>query len=260
MRSRKPLSLRTALVTAFAVLLAARADAQRVCLPVQPGDTAAVMALQLTGDSSSRFAPWFEIVDERWRLVPKQAYNVVRPGWLACIAQPRALQPVPAAQQRRTTDRDAERAEPLLLAMSPIADPGFLALVATLALALWIWRFVVRQRGRRRALAAALRRFGEAFVREFARPLVGFRGARPPPRARLRIRPRRARVEVLLAPADGGTYPNLSDHRRNVEYDVARVVAALSQQSFVGRRPYSEGGWVVLPFDYMGPTKFGGGR
>jgi hypothetical protein len=223
------------------------------------------MALQLTGDASSRFAPWFEIVDERWRLVPKQAYNVVRPGWLACIGHARALQPAAAAPQRRNTDR--ETMPPLLLAMSPLADPAFLALVATLALALSIWRFVVRHRGRRRALAAALRRFGEAFVREFARPLVGFRGAGPPPRARLRIRPRRARVEVLLAPAAGGTYPNLSDHRRNVEYDVARVMAALSQQAFVGDRPYSEGQWVVLPFEYnpsAGPSQVsinhGGGR
>ena len=247
-------------MTVFAVLSAARAEAQRVCLPVEPGDSAARLAARLTGDPANRHAPWFEIVDERWRSIPKHAYHVVLPGWLACVPQVRPILAGSVRSPQRPQLREASTTEPLLLAVAPFADPGFLVLAGILVLGLTLSRLVIRSRRRRRIVAAGLRRFGEAFVREFARPLVGFRGANVPPRARLRIRPRRARVEVLLAPPAGGTYPNLADHRRNVEYDVARVVSVLAQQAFVGRRPYSEGGWVVLPFDYTGPINQGGGR
>ena len=72
-----------------------------------------------------------------------------------------------------------------------------------------------------------MQRFGARFVQEFGTSSEPFRGVTAP-RARLRVSPRRACVEVLLAPGDGGSYPNLADHRGNVEYDVARVMAAVA--------------------------------
>ena len=105
---------------------------------------------------------------------------------------------------------------------------------------------------KRQALEETMRRFGGDFVREFARPWTEYRGAGPLPRARLRISPRRERVEILVAPPPGQTYPNLSDHRFNVEYDVARVTAALRHQPFANGPPYVEGEWVVLPFQFTG--------
>ena len=90
--------------------------------------------------------------------------------------------------------------------------------------------------------------------------MTQFRGATPPPHARLRVSPRWSRVEVLLAPADTGGYPNLADHRSNVDYDVARVMSAVGRGSFVDGAPYAEGRWVVLPFHFKGPVKREGVR
>src|SRR5262245_50550507 len=117
--------------------------------------------------------------------------------------------------------------------------------VSTATLAVNIWE-------RWQARTREMQRFGRDFVREFARPWSQYRGAGPLPRTRLRISPRRARVDILVAPPPGRTYPNLSDHRINVEYDVARVTAALRREAFTGSPPYAEGEWVVLPFHFTG--------
>src|SRR5688572_31651992 len=69
-----------------------------------------------------------------------------------------------------------------------------------------------------------MRRFGEAFVREFERPLRQPPFLESPIRTRVRASPERGRVEVFVAPNGGQRYPNLSDHRSNVMYDVARVL------------------------------------
>ena len=45
-----------------------------------------------------------------------------------------------------------------------------------------------------------------------------------PVRSALRCNVRRSRFDVLLAPGQGRRYPNLMDHKKNVEYDVARVM------------------------------------
>ena len=92
-----------------------------------------------------------------------------------------------------------------------------------------------------------LQRFGERFIREFARPLVRVRPSEPVVEAQLRVRPHRAQVEVMLAPAGGHNYPNLVDHRQNVEYDVERVLSALKDQRFELGPLYAQGRWVVVP-------------
>jgi hypothetical protein len=114
-----------------------------------------------------------------------------------------------------------------------------------LALAIALILSGLHDYGRHRA--APLQRFGEQFVHEFARPLVRMRPFEPVVDARLRVRPFRAQVEVLLAPHGGRTYPNLVDHKQNVEYDVERVLRVLEDQRFAHGPLYAQGRWVVVP-------------
>jgi hypothetical protein len=103
---------------------------------------------------------------------------------------------------------------------------------------------------RRRALTRELQRFGDVFVSEFERPLRFNDAAVRPVRARLRSVPRDRRLEILLAPGPGRRYPNLDDHRCNVEYDVQRIAGRLRNYSFVLRPLRVEGAWVVIPFEF----------
>jgi hypothetical protein len=113
----------------------------------------------------------------------------------------------------------------------------------------------VRQRA---AVLAVMKQFGERFVREFERPLIQPGAAGRPIHARLHFAPDRERLDVLLAPGRGRRYPNLSDHRNNLEYDLTRVLASLRGQPFVTGRPYAHGPWVVVPFQLThGSTKAG---
>jgi len=99
---------------------------------------------------------------------------------------------------------------------------------------------------RRRVLLDIMRAFADRFVEEFERPLCRD-AAGPAVRSRRRFAPGRHSLEILLAPADGRTYPNLVDHRRNVEYDVRRVLRLLKDEPFVNGPLYAEGPWVVIP-------------
>jgi hypothetical protein len=92
--------------------------------------------------------------------------------------------------------------------------------------------------------------FGEAFVKDFERPLR-IEGVTSPIRARLRCAPAKRRLEILVAPAAGRRYPNLDDHRQNVEYDVDRITQRCSRKTFVSAGPlHAEGPWVVIPFRF----------
>lgn len=110
-----------------------------------------------------------------------------------------------------------------------------------------------------RVRRAALSRFGERFVREFDRPLVRSRPSEQVVEARLRIRPYRKQVEVLLAPRGGRPYPNLVDHKQNVEYDVERVLGVLGDHRFVHGPLYAQGRWVVVPLQLQVNPKQAGG-
>ena len=218
--------------------------AQPVCYAIAPRETASQAAARLTGDGRNRDAAWFQIVDQRWRVISKDNYGALQRGWLACVNY--------GVGGAVTIDRTTSSGLG--------GDVTFLVVGGVLLCAAGSIRFGSRYARRRRARLQILRHFGGEFVREFARPWGEFRGAGPAPRARLRVRPRRSRVEVLLSPANGGTYPNLSDHRSNVEYDVARVMSALGRQPFVRCRPYEEGAWVVLPFEFTGSIRQEGVR
>jgi hypothetical protein len=64
----------------------------------------------------------------------------------------------------------------------------------------------------------------------------------------LRCAPYRGRVDILLAPNRGHTYPNVVDHRKNLDYDIDRVLRIVRHRSFVAGEPYASSNWVVIPF------------
>ena len=154
----------------------------------------------------------------------------------------------------------------------PPIDPLFLrygAAVLILVAALLAFLVTMQILSEREAILNRMKWFGERFVSEFERPLFrdpvrlrassgearrsaeGAKAAHPV-RSRLRFAPRRDRLEILLAPHDGRTYPNLSDHRKNLEYDIDRVLHLLDSPPFTSGRLYSEGPWVVIPFQLRG--------
>ncbi len=127
------------------------------------------------------------------------------------------------------------------------------AAVLILVAALLAFLVTMQILSEREAILNRMRWFGERFVGEFERPLFQYpvrRGAGHPVRSRLRFAPRRDRLEILLAPHDGRTYPNLSDHRKNLEYDIERVLHLLGDQPFTSGRLHAEGRWVVIRFDF----------
>ncbi len=220
---------------------------QLTCFPIRAGDTAARLAERFTGDIHNRQQPWFQIVNTASRSVlPKSRYDEIEPGWRVCVAaemlRPGLLQPryVPISSA------SLPLAQSTIGAIAVPGDFRFLWWLVPLAMTVasvglaWAWNGI----DDRRLRMAAMQGFGERFVHEFARPLCR-NATLPPIRSRLRIS--RRSVEILLAPAGGRTYPNLADHLRNVEYDVARVLRLLNEDAFVAGPLYAEGPWVVVP-------------
>lgn len=202
---------------------------QLLCTPIQPGETATQVALRITGDAGSIGEPWFQIVDPATaRRLAKESYDYVRPGWNACVA----------AGSTGATPRPAmQLAEPNLVLWA--------VLVASVVLAT---DRADRYFKKRENVLTTMRSFGQTFVREFERPLIARDGLDRPIQARLRCAPHAARLDILIAPGAGHRYPNLADHKHNVEYDLKRVLNGLRDQPFVSGRPYMDGPWVVLPF------------
>ena len=59
---------------------------------------------------------------------------------------------------------------------------------------------------RRRAIVESMQRFGEKFVSEFERPLMTPGSEERPVESKLRFRPRRQRLEIMLAPTGSRRY------------------------------------------------------
>ena len=59
--------------------------------------------------------------------------------------------------------------------------------------------------------------------------------------------PRKQQLEISLAPGPGRRYPNLVDHKSNVEYDVTRVMRILGARFVVSDRLRTTGKWVIVP-------------
>jgi hypothetical protein len=230
---------------------AIRPGAPLTCYRIRRGDTAARLAQRLTGNAHNRHQPWFQILDPaNASFVSKSRYGVIHAGWDVCVASDRLrrgsespayyLASSPAVS--RQTGAMPQQASALSVLWWAVS---LFAAVAGLVLA---WIVTRKYAGERRASLDVMRAFGDGFILEFKRPLFRRSAADPAVRSRLRFAPSRRRLEVLLAPADGRTYPNLVDHRKNVEYDVERVQRLLRDQPFVGSPPYVEGPWVVIPF------------
>jgi hypothetical protein len=212
-----------------------------VCYTVRPGDTASRMALRLMGDIDGRHDARFQILDPvALRFIPKAAYTHIQPGWQACVQQDVIF-------HAPDVDRTYNSA-------SLIDGLGWWWLTFLCVGSLVAWMTAQNIVDRRQATARALDAYGRAFVREFERPLrhsgTPSAAATPALRSQLTLHPQRGQLEVLVAPGDGHRYPNLADHRRNVEYDILRIMQALDDRRFVCGRLDARGPWIVIPFRF----------
>jgi len=212
------------------------------CFETRPGESATQIARRLTGAAANADELWFQIYDPAAnRFVPKAQYGPLQPGWRACLLDARVAPadlPRSAGLARRLDDSWIHR-----MAAMPEAWWALSCLVAALV----AWEaLAVRLAPARLALVAAMTDFGDRFVREFERPLRRPGSAALPVESRLRPSPARRRLDIQLAPYAGRTYPNLADHRANVEYDVGRVMQQLGDDRFIAERLFTNGRWVVL--------------
>jgi hypothetical protein len=152
-----------------------------------------------------------------------------------------------ANRQRPATSNTPRRVEGV--------DVTMLWLCAAIVVPWFGWRIADDYLARRKTASILVHCFVQRFVDEFERPLVRYDVGECPVRSRLRFGVRRGRFDILLAPGEGRRYPNLSDHRKNVEYDVARVMRVLGDDSFVSGAPYTKAGWIVLPFQFTADPK-----
>ena len=256
-----------------------------VCHSIRRGESAPQVARRLTGDSRNAYQTWFQIRNASSRYVPKSQYNTIRAGWQACLLKPIvqrasakvddvvASEAIDASQTRASVLSEARPAsaavEPAVLVTREAVDArqgpqsvaveimraigGFDFPMVWLGAAMvvpWVgWRILDDHLVRKKTRTIVMKHFATRFVQEFERPLV-WSDAERPLRSRVRYSARRGRLDILLAPGKGRRYPNLSDHKKNMEYDVARVVHALADQSFVNGTPYTQAGWVVVPFQF----------
>jgi hypothetical protein len=236
------------------------------CVTIRTDETVASVAQRVTGDARNMQASWFQIVNPTTsRPVPKARYGFIFAGWNACTTVDDALPDLtiePAAQVLSipvVADAPPKRAAAPMSATVVVWAPAAIWSTVVLALALTCWLVDEYLAGRRDTLRA-MEHYAERFVEEFERPLIQPHLSRRPIQSRVRFKPGRARFDVLLAPDAGLRYPNLTDHKGNVMYDVVRIQRALSQHAFVSSRPYARGRWVVVPFRFRVETREAGGR
>jgi hypothetical protein len=252
------------------------------CHAIRSGETATQAARRITGDRLDAYQPWFQIMDRSSRFVPKSQYNRVLPGWRACIVKEATASSgrVVAASQRETLEAPivpAATAPPATAeALQPIGGAGLMLerfanalrpidgvhlMVVWFAFAVIVpfsaWKILDNYVSQRNAKLIVMKHFARRFVSEFERPLIQ-QPAEHPVRSLVRLSPVRARLDILLAPGDGRRYPNLSDHKKNVEYDVVRILRALADDSFVRDPLYTQAGWVVVPFRFKVSRKHRG--
>jgi hypothetical protein len=236
------------------------------CVTIRTDETVPSVAQRVTGDARNMQASWFQIVNPTTsRPVPKTRYGFIFAGWNACTTVDDALPEVtiePIAQvlsSPAVADAPPSRPVAPTVATAVVWAPAAIWSTVVLALALTCWLADEYLAGRQDTLRA-MKQYAERFVEEFERPLIQPHLARRPIQSRVRFKPGRARFEVLLAPEAGLRYPNLTDHKGNVMYDVVRIQRALSEHAFVSSRPYSRGRWVVVPFRFRVETKEAGGK
>jgi hypothetical protein len=251
----------------------AGADAQQfACWPIVPGDSVSGLARRLTGSSAAVYSPAFQIRDPaRQMFVPKSQYRRgLSIDWQACVARgpvtslrlayaPVVASAVPAfapAEPPITAAPLAITAPPLAITSPPPAlarsggsldDLLFMATIGSGMLLMLLICVAVGNSLAARPIPPVMQRAGAAFVITFARPLIDSSSSGPPIHARLRFVRRAQQLEISIAPGAGRRYPNLVDHKRNVEYDVTRVMRVLGTHFVVSDRLRAEGRWVVVP-------------
>jgi hypothetical protein len=257
-----------------------------VCHVMTRGESAAQAARRVTGNAQNAYQQWFQIMDPSSRFVPKSQYNRIRAGSRACVVTPdiRSVSSnanhVEVAADRSEGAVVSEAADvsavPVLLTAPVSADGGdrprpaapddirrrFELTMWWLCVAMvvpWFgWRIVDDYLARRKTASFVMHYFVRRFVDEFERPLVRYGLDERPVRSRVRFGVRRGRFKILLAPGEGRRYPNLFDHKQNVEYDVARVMRVIADDSFVSGAPYTKAGWIVVPFQFTVEPKQSG--
>jgi hypothetical protein len=258
------------------VLAAASADAvaqSAVCEMVRPGDTLATVSRRLTGRANGHDEAGFRVFDRsRSRVIPRAQYNRLQSGWQVCIPALRTVRraaeivPRPASTATRSVPRRGSMnavafpSSVLEAASNPrTRELGFLLLgiVASGAAVVCGCRSIEQVVMKRHALKLQMLVFGRAFLNDFERPLRLDGVAERPVQARMRFVPRQRRLDILLAPGSGRRYPNLDDHKRNVEYDVRRIAHHLRKHPFVPSAPRAEGKWVVIPCYFQPGPKTG---
>lgn len=253
-----------AFVLALAVYPSLAFARTTVCHPIRGGETASQLARRLTGDSRNKYQPWFQIEDRSSRPVPKSQYDRIRSGWRVCIVTEttQAIEVQPVAERAVAEVPVVAGGSPrpvvadVILPATNSVDLTLVWLGAAVVVPLFGWKIMDDYLARRKAVVLIMRHYAHRFVREFERPLIQ-QPSDLPLRARLRLRPARGRVDILLAPGEGRRYPNLADHRKNLEYDVVRIVRLLGDNSFVRDQLYTHEEWVVVPFRLNGQKHTG---
>jgi hypothetical protein len=261
-----------------------------VCHAIRRGESAAQAARRTTGNGRNAYQAWFQIMNASSRFVPKSQYDRIHAGWRACVVPairslssnanhvdvrkaanvskapngagvPKLLAAPTALASADVGDGVGDRPQPAasdVLRRLGGVDLTMLWLGATV-IVLWLgWWIVDDYLARRKTASIVVGYFVHRFVDEFERPLVQYDVWERPVRSRLRCGVRLGRFDILLAPGEGRRYPNLSDHKKNVEYDVARVMHVLGDDSFVSGALYTQAGWIVVPFQFTaGPKQSG---
>ncbi len=233
-----------------------------MCYPVVQGDSATTLAFRLTKNARSWRDPGFQILDSaRRKFIPKAEYGRIYPGWQACVDEPLLARGLVPSYRLDLSAAGPSAAPPAATGRGfamPIGSWG-MAVLCAVAVAVWVV-FARWYAKRTRVIARTLETFGTSFIQEFERPLLEERDARPPAlRAQLSLRPRRRSLDVLLAPNQGRSYPNLADHRANVEYDVQRVMLIVDDRRFVCGLPETRGEWVRVPIRLLSDVHKEGG-
>jgi hypothetical protein len=187
--------------------------------------------------------------------VPKSQYQRLQSDWQACVAPepvtktPLAYAPVVdlAASAIAPGQPASLASAPLILAGAggPVTGIPFAAPITAVLSLILIVLSAAAGSLTLRPIPSSVRRAGEDFVTVFARPLIDPSSAVPPIQARLRFARRRQQLDIFIAPGPGHRYPNLADHKKNVEYDVDRVIRVLGNCELC-RPPRAEGKWVVV--------------
>lgn len=260
-----------------------------VCHPIRPAESATQAARRVTGNGRNAYQAWFQIMNASSRFVPKSQYDRIHAGWRACVMPARSLawnakdveeseaskvsevanrSGAPAVRVTHTALASAGAGDRTADSRQSAASDVFRRLANVDLTMLWLFAamgvpllgllIIDDYLARRKTASIVVQYFVHRFVDEFERPLVRYNVGEHPVRARLRCGTRLRRFDILLAPGEGRRYPNLSDHRKNVEYDVARVMQLLGDGSFVSGTPYTQAGWIVVPFQFTaGPKRSG---